>query len=271
MKIKTWLKTKGDKLFNQYYQVSIAVSTWVGDTKYRKRKPSITYDRVNQMKEKLQPGDILFERENWFMSNLFLPGFWKHGIIYVGTAADLKRLGLAQHPLIAPHMADYAKPDHLGFEHRLLEAISDGVVMSSMEEATDADYIAALRPRLTEAQLKEMIITAFSHFGKPYDFQFDFQTADKIVCTELLYRAFKKSLSFNLRKIVGKWACPADDILRKFIAERNTPNQEMDFVFFLDSDPKTQITSFKDEKALCDSLKRPSADFLLSQEEAPRK
>lgn len=270
IKVKTWLKNVGNKVFDGYYKVNVAVSSWVGDNKYRPRKPSITYDRVREMYSQLKPGDILLERENWFLSNIFLPGFWKHGIVYVGTIDDIKRLGLDKNPIVARHLPEYTTPDHLGHTKRILEAISEGVVMNSMEEATDADYICAFRPKLTEEQIKAAIVTAFSHLGKPYDFQFNFQTADKIVCTELVYRAFAGSLTLNLHKNIGQWSITADDMLRKFIAERTDKNRELDFIFFLDSDPRTQKTAFRDEQALCESIKRPSIDIFLKSGEFSR-
>jgi hypothetical protein len=269
MRFKVWLKKIGTKSFNQFYFVETAVGTWLGDTKYRRRRPSIHYDLVNQMKTHLKPGDILLERENWFLSNIFLPGFWKHGILYVGTNADLAALGLTKHPAVARHLPEFNRPDHLGFEKRLIEAISDGVVMNSMEEATDADYVCALRPRLTEDQIKQVIVTAFSHVGKAYDFNFDFQTADKIVCTELLYRAFKDFLPINLQRVMGRWAFSADDLLKTFLASKAQSDADLDFVFFLDSDPDTQKAGFRDEKALRESIKRPSIDIFLKNEEIP--
>jgi hypothetical protein len=261
------LKKVGGSVFARFYQVESAVSVWIGDTKYLPKNPTITHERVREMKTYLQPGDILLERENWFLSNLFLPGFWKHGILYTGSLEDLRRLGLATHPNVSPHLAEYARTDAHGFQKCLIEAISDGVVMGSMEEATDADYICALRPRKTTKQIAQAIAMAFQHLGRPYDFLFDFHTADKIVCTELLYRSFREDIGFTLQRVMGRWALPADDILRKFVAERGHPDRDFDFVFFLDSDPKTRITKFRTEQDLVDSLKRPSADFMLSMEE----
>jgi uncharacterized protein YycO len=66
----------------------------------------------------------------------------------------------------------------------LIEAVSEGVVFTTAEHSIgEADSVAVLRPRLTPEQTKEVIARAFSHVGKPYDFDFDFFSGDKLVCT----------------------------------------------------------------------------------------
>ena len=249
-------------LHKPYYRIFSAVSIWVGDTKYLNRPPTIGHDRIAEMTAQLQPGDILLERENYWMSNAFLPGFWPHGIVYVGTVDDIKALGLDKDPRVAQHLANYALPDAHGHTRRVIEAISEGVCMSSMEEATDADYICAFRPRVPLEVKKEAIARAFSLVGKPYDFAFDFFTADKIVCTEVVHRSYSDYLEFDLSKIAGHWALTAGDIIDKFTRELDTPSQQLDFIFFLDSNYKTRETWFDSAEALIKSNERPGLAFL---------
>ena len=87
---------------------------WLGDTKFRnegealitEQQVAALYTPASQRDElaagvldgapaetldmlPLQPGDILIERRNWYLSNLGLPGFWPHAALYVGTPDEL--------------------------------------------------------------------------------------------------------------------------------------------------------------------------------------
>ena len=86
------------------YGVQSLVSTWMGDTKLREPgKALISHDQVKELSAKLQPGDIFLERRNWYVSNAFLPGYWPHAALYVGTPDDLRALGLHHDPRVQTH------------------------------------------------------------------------------------------------------------------------------------------------------------------------
>ena len=159
---------------------------------------------MSELRAKLQPGDIMLERRNWYLSNAFLPGYWPHAAIYIGTADDLKKLGLDQDERVKKHWAEFVKRDEQGHEHVILESVSEGVVFTSFERSVgEADSAAFLRTRLEPARVRECIARAFSHAGKPYDFEFDFFSTDKLVCTELVFRSFDGDIQFPLVEIMG--------------------------------------------------------------------
>ncbi len=232
--------------YSPVYATQSLVSIWIGDTRLMRRPPFISHEQIAEIKPKLQAGDIILERRNWFLSNSFLPGFWPHAALYVGEIDDLERLGIARRDgatwtaddaVIRERLPAYLKKTSDGRAHNVIESVSEGVIFNSIFESLHADYVAILRPRLTDKQKAEAIRRAFSHQGKPYDFEFDFATADKLVCTELVYRSYEGLLHFDLVRIMGRHTLPAVEIGRTFERQQGTAKQQLDFVLFLDAVP----------------------------------
>jgi len=239
------------------YAVQSLVAEWIGDTRIVQRAPFVGTDLIGQVAERLRPGDILLERRNWFLSNAFLPGFWPHAALYVGRPADLRRLGIADDPAVREHLAEFARPAPDGRPNAVIEAVSEGVIFNSLAHSLHADYVAVLRPRLSDKQIAGAIARAFRHKGKPYDFEFDFATSDKLVCTELVYRCYEGLIHFDLKRVMGRDTLPAVEIVRKFAGQRAAPGRELDFVLFLDADPQAGTARFAGEDEFCASADRP--------------
>ena len=119
-----------------------------------------------------------------------------------------------------------------------------------------ADFVAVLRPRLSREQIAKAIVRAFSHQGKPYDFEFDFFTSDKLVCTELVYRAYEGMIHFDLVHIMGRDTLPALEIGRKFAREKDGVGRELDFVLFMDGDNNAGRARLAGVDAFIESLDR---------------
>jgi len=245
--------------YTPVYAVQSMVASWIGDTRIVKRAPFVSIKMIHEFQKQLKPGDIILERRNWFLSNAFLPGFWPHAALYVGGVEDLRRLGVADHPEVVKRLDEYLEKAADGEPHTVIESVSEGVVFSSLVEATHADYIAVLRPRLPEEKIAEAITRAFRHQGKPYDFEFDFFTSDKLVCTELVYRSYEGMLHFDLVQVMGRDTLPALEIVRKFAKERDQPDRDLDFVFFLDGDAAMGQARYADAGEFCASVDRPRA------------
>ncbi|HEY0946006.1 MAG TPA: 1-acyl-sn-glycerol-3-phosphate acyltransferase [Opitutaceae bacterium] len=247
-----------------YYHASSAISTLVGDTKIREPRHGralITAERLAELRPRLQPGDILIERRNWYLSNAFLPGYWPHSALYVGTAEDLRALGLDRDPRAARHLARFAQPDAAGHAPAVIEAVSEGVVFTSVEHSVgEADSVAVLRPRISTEQRRELIARAFEHAGKPYDFDFDFFSSDKLVCTEVVYRACNGTIDFPLVEILGRKTLPALEIVRHWTT--TTGAAQLEFVAFLDGDEASGECRVRDERALAESVGRPALTWL---------
>lgn len=247
-----------------WYRANSAVATLVGDTKIREPHHGgglITPQLLSGLRTRLRPGDIIVERRNWYLSNAFLPGYWPHSALYVGTAAELRALGLDRDPRVAKHLQAFARADASGHAPAVVEAVSEGVVFTSLEHSVgEADSVGVLRLRLAPEQIAEIIARAFSHAGKPYDFDFDFFSADKLVCTELVYRSCGGFVDFPLVDILGRRTLPAVDIVRYWTSTAGA--QKLEFVAFLDGDAAADTCVDSDANALARSVSRPALTWL---------
>jgi hypothetical protein len=255
--------------YSPIYAAQSVISTLIGDTRMVSRPPFIRLDQIRSMQAQLRPGDIFLERRNWFMSNAFLPGFWPHAALYIGTTADMEKMGLirktgsgwtSDHPAIREHLTELLAPAEDGEAHTVIESVSEGVILNSLTESMHADYVAVLRPhRLSEAERAQAIVRAFGHVGKPYDFEFDFFSADKLVCTELVYRSYDGLIRFDLVPVMGRNTLPALEIAKKFAAERQRDDRDLDFVMFLDAVPDQQAARLASEAEFVQAIDRPKA------------
>jgi hypothetical protein len=265
------IREAGHATRNATYRGQAFVSTWLGNTRFHQPRAGDLMIRPAQLSEfraKLKPGDILIERQNWFLSRAFMPGYWAHAAIYAGTTNDLVRLGLDRDPRVLAHWKEYAAHDAQGHEHLILEAVPEGVRVTTLEHCIGvADSAAVLRPRLSESDARESIARAFTHLGKSYDFDFDFFSSDRIVCTELVYRSYDGFLQFPLVDVMGRKTLPPTELVRKFVAERGQARAQLECVCFLDGDERRGQATFRSEDVFATTLQRPGLILFPAAEE----
>ena len=166
----------------------------------------------------LEPGDVLLVRAEDKITAALLPGFWAHAAVYLGGPQDLARMGLLEQPKMERlrRIIDRLDPVH-GF---VIEAVPRGCRVHTLEYCLRADHVAVLRPNLSPEQIRASLAEAFSHVGKPYDFEFDFNVTTRIVCTELVYRSMhgRGPIRFDLTKRLGRFTLTVDDIVEQHLA-----------------------------------------------------
>lgn len=172
----------------------------------------VTPQTIRQLKSQLRPGDVFITRHDDAMSNLFLPGFWPHGALYIGTSEERSAMSLQT-------VSDGIRKSDENIN--ILEAKKDGVLLRNIEETLAVDSFVVLRPKLSKAKIIQALNKGLSHAGKLYDFVFDFSTSDRLVCTEVIYRAYHgvDSIDFELSTKANRKCLSAEDFLNQGVSK----------------------------------------------------
>lgn len=278
------------------FPVQAGVAEWMGDTKiYRVEKSLISAAQIETLPKRLEPGDILLERREWYVSNVGLPGYWPHTALYIGSPEEraryfdtpevrdwVRRQGEASGNFEQLLQRRYPKAQEEGvrLQHghpaRVIEAISEGVSFTTIEHSADADALAVLRPRLGRVDKAMAILRAYGYIGRPYDFNFDFRSDASLVCSELIYKAYEplagmKGLQLPVNKILGRLTSGPNDYAEQFDNQFGTAEQQSDLVVFLDGN---ELAKNAVEATLDDfrrSWKRPKWHILTQPSSATSK
>jgi hypothetical protein len=204
----------------------------------RGHAPSLPRAIRSQLVSLLRPGDVLVVRKEFAATNYFLPGYWPHVALFLGTELDLRNHGLAEHQYVQPRLTQLASAtpltavlaaneaqawDDAAPHPCVLEAMKDGVRIRSVNSPFNADSVVVVRPLLQPSEIAVALAQALMHEGKAYDFDFDFCASHRLVCTEVVYRAYDgiAGVQFELKRHVGRFALAAGDILRLGLARKH--------------------------------------------------
>lgn len=262
------------------------VAELMGDVRVRRPGRYLISDEdLHAIQPKLAPGDVMIGRKNWYLSNVGLPGFWPHAMIYVGTEEQL-RSNLDPDPEVRDWVqrtcgrelsfteflaqtyprAWAERQEHTG-EHPLtiIEAVSEGVLQSDLRHAS-GDYLAAMRPQLPAWVKAQAISRAFGYLDRPYDFDFNFASDQTLVCSEVVWRSYRPlddapGLELPLVQVVGRPTLPPNEMVRLYAREFGTPEAQFEFVAFIDARESDESTFFADEEAFRTSCERSKWDF----------
>ncbi|MBN2458040.1 hypothetical protein JXB31_02830 [Candidatus Woesearchaeota archaeon] len=258
------------------------VANMLGETKVTARHEYfITDSQIDKVVEMLEPGDIMFQRRNWYVSNAGMPGFWTHSAIYIGTldvldsyfadeAEEMLNSSVSDYLMLNfPELYnDKSAPDEDGHLLTTIEGKSAGIIMLPMEISAKADYLAAVRPQIPKKDKLKTILYLFENYKKPYDYNFDFTTDDSLVCSELVYKAYlpdsgKKGLNYTLTTVAGRYMLAPNDMVRAFSENYMTSGEQNIFVFFLDGNEEHQRAEFSGLAEFMESWERPKYGIFL--------
>ncbi len=252
------------------------LANWIGDRRFRlRRTPLVRAEQRAEVGARLRPGDLILTRHEGYLSNLAMPGFWKHALIYVGTPDE--RRAVFDDPAVRAWAQSQGAPDletllarHHGPAHAqcgaqggpaVLSADGRGVGFDALDPVLRVDALAVLRPRMAPVALAQAFDTAFGFVGFPYDFLFDFACDQSFICSEVIYKAFHRGpmhggLALRTRNIAGCASMPTNDLAQLYAERRGTPEQDLELVVFLDGDERAGEAVEAPEPAFATSWKR---------------
>ncbi len=270
-----------------WFPVQKGVAEWMGDTKvWRPHRYLIRPEQIEDLSRRLEPGDILLERREWYLTNVGIPGFWTHAALYIGSSEQrtafsrqpevrkwLRQMGaetiddLIRQRYPEAHAAMQA-PCEDGRLPGVIEAHSPGVTLTSLYYSATCDSLAVLRPRLSGADRAAAVVRAMRYHGRPYDYSFDFVSDQSLVCTELVVKSYlpgemKQGLDLPLENVMGQTLTPANSFARQFDETFGTDGQQMDLVLFLDGHEKEKLAAESNIAAFRRSWQRPKWHILV--------
>ena len=135
--------------------------------------------------------------------------------------------------------------------------------MQSLETSARCDYLGVIRPNLSRAEKFKALLAAFSHYGKAYDLNFDFTTDNALVCSELVYKAYRSAGDLPLETEItnGRRLLPPNLLAEQAVGKMGD-NQAFSFVLFLDAVEKDDAVVERDEQEFKESWERPKWDVL---------
>lgn len=202
-------------------------------------------EQQQQIYAMLQPGDLVLTYTAGYMSSVFIPGAFKHGITFIGSPQQRKSLALTpqdlpaserfQEDVLARNLQQMTLEN--GSQADMIEAVAEGVIFNNLGHIMDThiNRMLVLRPKFSGTEQRAYLAGIFSYLGDGYDFRFDFSDSTYQVCTEVIYRELdgKAGTRFSLTERAGHPTLSADDISNYYL--ESTP-PAFDFVLYAEED-----------------------------------
>lgn len=192
------------------FVMSAVFGNVVGAVKVEDRKGYMKFISVSEKESivsRLRPFDILLEKTPHRLTDQFIPGYYGHVAIWLGTEDQLKQENLWD--LIPSKIQKEIRSGHT-----ILEALRPGVQINSLDHFLDIDDLLAIRQKMKPdySTMSRYLKNALAQIGKDYDFNFDVETSKRIVCSEIAYVVFD-NLKWPTEKIMGRFSISPDNVV----------------------------------------------------------
>lgn len=143
----------------------------------------------NQVLDVIQEGDVLLRRFDGYLNTYFIPGYWNHAGIYIG-----------------------------GKEHKIIHAVSEGVIIETIFDFCKTDHLIILRPnfKIDPVEFSKKIESVLAKRTQ-YDFAFNFEDETDLSCSELvwfMYKNYEHGMVLEETKFLKVKVLPPDSIIK---------------------------------------------------------
>jgi hypothetical protein len=138
------------------------------------------------LRSNLQEYDIVLLKSLTHLTEKFIPGYFGHVGVYLG-------------------------------HDQMIETPRSGVRICSVEDFSDGEVYLIIRPTsLSEDQKHTIRNSLMNQLGKKYDFTFNSQSPDRIVCSDLVCLAYDY-IDWQSKKRAGHYITSPDDLVRSLM------------------------------------------------------
>lgn len=200
------------------HHISGGFGNAAGAVKFRKGTMWQDYQLETTIQEMLEPMDIITERTPFILTDRLIPGHFGHNALWLGTREQLIELGIWD----AEYMKPYQEAILDGFN--IMETDRSGTHLKRLSDWMNIDEIAVVRRSdraRSPQQVNEFYAVLMAQYGKTYDFNFDVETTDKLVCSELLYQTYG-DVTWPTHSYLGRFTITPDNVA-EIITQKNTP------------------------------------------------
>lgn len=208
------VESSNDLLSNFFFTVSEKIGNTAGLVETREGKLYNDASIATNVKVHLQVGDILIERTPFRLTDKLIPGYFGHIAIYLGDENELMDLGVWDD-------LNSSVQAQISSGKVIEEALRDGVQLNTIEHFLNIDDLVIMHDTLeSDAQKRARILLAVAQLGKAYDFEYDIESSDKIVCSELVY-VTSVDVDWQTENLVGINTISPDNVAVKATEENS--------------------------------------------------
>tara|TARA_Y100000768_G_scaffold388979_1_gene389593 strand:- start:7668 stop:9134 length:1467 start_codon:yes stop_codon:yes gene_type:complete len=218
------LDLKVDRNQDLAYNLSRDFGNTVGRVRWRKGYLWKNQAVLEEIYENLKPLDIITEKTYFALTDRFIPGHFGHNAIWLGTKDQLEEIGMWHHPAIIPYQEQIAEGKSI------IEVDRSGSHLKTLKDFMNVDELAIIRVNrlsFSSINLERTYNILLAQLGKIYDFNFDVETTDTLVCSELIYQSFEE-IFWPTEDYLGRTTISPDNVAS--LALYNNP--PVDLVYY---------------------------------------